>query len=231
MERLRIKSLPEGTGRSLFIGDVHGCADELEALLEAFKPKKKDRIIFVGDLVNRGPDSHRVVKLARDLSAHSVLGNHEQRMLRARKHRDPGLLKGRDRPTYESLTKGDWKWLNALPHIIEIPSIRFLVVHGGFAPGLKWHQQDPELVTRIQVLGPGNQPARRAELPNGAPWADRWKGRRHVVYGHTPRPHPLLHSNATGLDTGCVYGYTLTGFSFPDFTFYKIPAKRPYFDD
>ena len=61
--------------------------------------------------------------------------------------------------------------------------------------------------------------------------ADRWTGSRHVIYGHTPRPHPVLHANATGLDTGCVYGYTLTGISLPDFKVYKVAARRAYFED
>jgi predicted phosphodiesterase len=231
MPDLRIKSLSPSKGRTLFIGDVHGCAEELEQLLVAFNPKPKDRVIFVGDLINRGPDSARVLQLARELSARCVLGNHEQRFLRARKARSPGRLKQRDRLTYDSLSKEDWKWINSWPHVIQIPSLGVLVVHGGFIPGTKWKNQDPDMVTHIQVLTAKDKPARRADLPNGRPWADGWTGKEHVLYGHTPRPHPLFHANATGLDTGCVYGYTLTGLSLPDHTVYKVPARRPYFDD
>jgi predicted phosphodiesterase len=231
MTALRIKSLAPVKGRTLFIGDVHGCADELEQLLVAFDPGKKDRIVFVGDLVNRGPDSPRVLQIARDLSAQCVLGNHEQQLLRARKARAPGRLKRRDRVTYDSLSKADWKWMKQWPHVIEIPSLGVLVVHGGFVPGIRWKEQDPDDVLSIQVIGKGKVPARRADLPNGAPWADGWSGKEHVIYGHTPRPHPLLHANATGLDTGCVYGYALTGFSLPGHRVFKVPARRPYFDD
>lgn len=231
MGGLRIKTLPPTEGRTLFIGDVHGCADELEKLLEAFHPKAKDRIIFVGDLINRGPDSARVMRMARELSAHAVLGNHEVRFLEARKAKNARNLKRKDRASYESLKKSDWKWMNNWPHLIHIPSNNILVVHGGFDPGRHWREQDEDRVTQIQVITAKNKAARRATVPKGAPWADAWKGPEHVIYGHTPRPNPLLHAKATGLDTGCVYGYTLTGFSLPDHTVYKVPAGRRYYDD
>ena len=216
------------------IGDVQGCCNELQLLVDAlnFDPAS-DQLWFVGDLVNRGPDSLESLRFIRHLgsSAVCVLGNHEQRFLATRKADKPGRLKRREQVTYDSLTKADWKWMNAWPHVIEIPEQQILVVHGGFAPEVRWMDQDPDMVTRIQVLSGKNKPSRRAELPNGAPWADSWSGPQHVIYGHTPRPHALLHAKATGLDTGCVYGYALTAISLPDYQVYRIPALRPYFDD
>ncbi|MEX0326758.1 MAG: metallophosphoesterase [Puniceicoccaceae bacterium] len=231
MGGLRIKTLSPAKGRTLFIGDVHGCAKELEKLLKAFKKKKRDRIIFVGDLINGGPKSTRVLEIARDLSAKSVLGNHEVRFLRARKAKNKSYLKRKDREAYESLSKADWKWINAWPHLIHIPESKILVVHGGFDPAVKWRKQDEDMVTQIQVITQKRKPARRATVPRGAPWADAWEGPEHVIYGHTPRPHPLLHAKATGLDTGCVYGYALSAISLPDHTIYRIPASRAYYDD
>jgi predicted phosphodiesterase len=69
--------------RTIAIGDVHGCADELEELLEALNLKPGDRVIQLGDLVNRGPDSRRVIQLARTYKIEAILGNHELRLLTA----------------------------------------------------------------------------------------------------------------------------------------------------
>ena len=231
MGGLRIKTLSPAKGRTLFIGDVHGCVHELEKLLKVMKPGRKDRVIFVGDLINRGPDSARVLEIARDLSAHCVLGNHEVRFLKARKGKSARRLKRKDREAFESLSKADWKWMNAWPHLIHIPGQKYLVVHGGFDPALAWWEQDEDRVTEIQVITRKKKPARRSSVPKGAPWADAWEGPEHVIYGHTPRPHPLLHARATGLDTGCVYGYALTAISLPDHTIYRVPALQRYYDD
>ena len=231
MSAIRTETVPPCPGRTLIIGDVHGCADELEKLLCHFQPGANDRIIAVGDLINRGPDSRRTLQLVRTHAIQTVLGNHEQRLLRAWKDRDPASLKKKDRPTFEALGAADWEWIASWPHMLEIPDLGALVVHAGFDPACPWDHQALETLTHIQVLDPADRPARRVEYPNGRPWADLWSGPSHVFYGHTPRPYPLLHAKATGLDTGCVYGFSLTAVSLPGFVFYKIPAARPYADD
>ena len=78
--------------RTIAIGDVHGCADEFEELLKRLKLKSDDKVIQVGDLVNRGPDSHRVVELAREYQVESIIGNHELRLITARGETSPAYL-------------------------------------------------------------------------------------------------------------------------------------------
>ena len=85
--------------RTIAIGDVHGCADEFEELLAKLELKPDDRVIQVGDLVNRGPDSHRVIELAREYQVESIIGNHELRLLTARGKNKPSLLNQYDRVT------------------------------------------------------------------------------------------------------------------------------------
>ncbi len=229
MGSLLVEKLPKCMGRTLIIGDVHGCLPEFSRLIDQFDPGKEDRVIAVGDLINRGPDSVGTLKLARSLGLRSVLGNHEKRLLNAWRSGNTSRLKGNDLKTFRSLKEKHFQWIATWPHIFKIPSLNALVVHGGFVPGRKWRQQRPTDVTYVQVVDHRGRPAKRAGNPHARPWADFWTGRRHVFYGHTPREEPLLHARATGLDTGCVYGYQLSAISLPDFTIYKIPAAETYY--
>ena len=231
MSRLHIKKLPRAKGRTLIIGDVHGCLEELETIVDAFAPSSKDRLISVGDLINGGPDSPGVLKFARKNNVYSVLGNHEMRFLRARLRDDTELLRKRDLRTYRQLKRADWEYIGSWPHVIRIPSTNHIIVHGGFHPFKPWRKQNPEEVTTIQVIDNKGRPARRADAPKGKPWGKTWKGPEHIYYGHTPRPEPVVHSMATGLDTGCVYGYCLTAISIPDMEFFQVQAQRAYVDD
>ena len=227
---LDIQTLPPCPGRTLFIGDVHGCANELETLITAFDPRPEDRLIGLGDLINRGPDSVAVMDLVRRHGILCILGNHEARLLAAHRRQDPALLKAKDFPTFKNLRPADFETIARWPHVFAIPSLKVIAVHGGFQPGLPWKKQDPAVVLRIQVLDALNRPAKRSDVPDGRPWADTWTGPEHVIYAHTPRPKPLLHAKATGLDTGCVYGHTLTALSLPDGTFHRARARRAYVD-
>jgi predicted phosphodiesterase len=94
-------------GRNIVIGDVHGCLAELVDLLAKLAPAKDDQLIFLGDLVNRGPDSHGVVSLVRSLpNALSLLGNHELRLLQYRKEREPKILKDYDwKPSANTMSR------------------------------------------------------------------------------------------------------------------------------
>lgn len=231
MSGLIIESLPPCKGRTLLIGDIHGCADELKRLLQKFEPRKKDRIIALGDLVNRGPKSRKVMKMARKYGIIPILGNHEMRLLEARNSKRLGPLKLRDRLTYAALRESDWEWMETWPHVIRIKSLNLIAVHGGFLPNKNWKKQSPKLVTNIQVIDKKGNPTKRSRSSSGKPWAKFWMGPEHVVYGHTPRRQALQHQKATGLDTGCVYGNALTALSLPQFKFYKVRADRVYIDD
>jgi predicted phosphodiesterase len=231
MPRLNIRKLPRPKGRTLIIGDVHGCLEELEAIVSAFKPTSKDHLIAVGDLVNGGPDSAGVLKFARAHSIYPVLGNHEMRLLDARQSKKTSGIRAKDARTLSQLKNGDWEWMATWPHVIRIPSINVIVVHGGFHPFKPWRKQKPDEITSIQVIDSKGQPTKRAEAPDGKPWGETWKGPEHVYYGHTPRPEVALTQYTTGLDTGCVYGYILSAISLPEREIYQIEAQRPYIDD
>jgi len=230
MSGLQVRRLSPCKGRTLVIGDVHGCANELLTLIKAFNPGPQDRLMAVGDLINRGPDSRKVLDLVRRWKIEAVQGNHEDRLLTAWRENKESILKAKDVDTFHKLRKKDFATLATWPHILEVPSLKMIVVHGGVDPAMPWPKQDPRTVLTIQVLNNKGRPARRAEAPSGAPWARDWNGPEHVFYGHTPRPHPLCHPFATGLDTGCVYGFTLTAVVLPHTEFLRVHAGKAYVD-
>ena len=171
----------EKPARLLIIGDVHGMLDQLEALLSKadYSSSRGDRVIFVGDLVNKGPKSSGVVQYAMDINATSVRGNHEDKVLRvwagAQEARMQAEVDGKDGDkayeafkndlgsgkqkaleTAESLTQEQRAWLSALPVALrlgDLPGIGDVaVVHGGMVPGLALDEQEPWAMYNIRAL-------------------------------------------------------------------------------
>ncbi|HTX64967.1 MAG TPA: metallophosphoesterase [Opitutaceae bacterium] len=216
-------------GRLIAIGDVHGCHAELTDLLEQIAPAKDDQLLFLGDLLNRGPDSLKVLELARSLKATTLLGNHELRLLTYRITKDRAVAKEDDLVTYEQLRPEDWAYLEAMPLTHHVPEFETVFVHGGFVPGEPWEQQPAGVVTRIQVIDAEGKPRRRADCPDGRAWADLWTGPPFVVYGHTPRPEIYALKWSVGIDTACVMGGHLTAYLLPEKRFVQVKARKAYF--
>lgn len=214
--------------RTIAIGDVHGCADEFEALLNLLKIREGDRIIQVGDLVNRGPDSHRVIELARSYKVAAILGNHELRLLTARRKDKPQILKDYDKATIDQLTTEDWEYLEHLPKFKYDGLRDTVIVHGGFLPNQPWQTQHVDVTTSIQVIDKNGKPAKRSDAPEAKAWAEHWNAPPFVVYGHTPRAEVAYHPGAIGIDTGCVYGGHLTAYVLDDKSIIQVKAKMAY---
>lgn len=214
--------------RTIVIGDVHGCAEEFEALLLTLKLKRKDRVFQVGDLINRGPESHRAIKLAKKYDVRCILGNHEVRLLEAKQQKNPDMLKSTDLETYHQLTKADWKFLKKLPPYIYRKKLKTVIVHAGFLPKITWHKQDITTITQIRYIDADGNMA-TTDAPSGATsWADSWKGNPFVVYGHNARPEVFKRKGSIGIDTGCVYGGQLTAYIVEDQSIVQVPAKTKY---
>ncbi|MGF1485186.1 MAG: metallophosphoesterase [Opitutales bacterium] len=215
--------------RTLIVGDVHGCADELNALIETIEPDPNDRWIFVGDLLNRGPDTPGVFDLVRELpSMYAILGNHEARLLRYRRNGNATNLRPHDLDTLAELRPEDWELMEAMRLTLELPEEAAVVVHGGFLHTMSWREQPEEIVTRIQVISPEGEPQKRSECPLGVSWAEHWEGPPYVYYGHTPREKVFKRDWSLGLDTGCVYGGHLTACVLPGRELVQVRAKRAY---
>jgi serine/threonine protein phosphatase 1 len=217
------------TGRLIAVGDIHGCHNEFSDLLELLEPTGGDRLVLLGDLVNRGPNSCRVIDLARGVGAISLLGNHELRLLKFRKTGDRKYMKEHDLETFDALRPEDWTYMEAMLLTFEEPDLNTVFVHGGFLPNEPWQKQPAEVVTRIQVVDSEGRPRKRADEPDAPSWADLWGGPPFVVYGHTPRPEVYRLKWSIGIDTGCVLGGHLTAYVLPERRIVQVKARQRYF--
>lgn len=211
--------------RTIIIGDVHGCFDEVQDLLRktGFTPTK-DRLIFVGDLINKGPKSLEVLQFVRSNNYEAVMGNHELgflKYLETGKTRHLGFetLAGEMQNAVE-----DWaQWIAALPPFIEEKD--FLVVHGGLIPGEHPSKSDMNQLARIRTWdGKGLD----LNNPNHKPWFEFYTDTKLVVFGHWALRGLVKRPNAIGLDTGCVYGKELSAVILPEKKIVSVKAKKVY---
>lgn len=200
--------------RWVIVGDVHGCVAELDDLLDRVGISEGDSLVFVGDLVAKGPRSREVLRRARAFGARVAMGNHEERVLEARRAR----LDGRPLPKLDKthaalldqLADDEWAQLESFPLWLELDE-HLRVVHAGLVPGIPMAAQEPYNLTHMRSISDGGEPSSKW----GPPWGARYQGPPHVVFGHNARKDPQLHPDATGLDTGCVYGGALTALVLP----------------
>ncbi len=216
--------------RTVVVGDVHGCLDELRALLErvSFRPGE-DLLVSVGDLVNKGPDSVGVVRLVRSLGGRAVMGNHDDlvvRCLAARRHKDDAGFPEGARRIAKRLDDENAAWLEALPLSLTLPEHHTVVVHAGLEPRIPLSAQRRESLLTMRSVRSDGTPSKRIE--DGEPWASLWPGPEHVLFGHDAVRGLQRWPYATGLDTGCVYGGRLTAMLLPERTLVSVPARRAY---
>lgn len=214
-----------GTGRRLFVGDLHGCRQELDDLLAAFAfAPGRDRLYSVGDVVGKGPDVRGTLRRLKDLGAEAVAGNHEMALLKAAR-KDSASSKGRD--YLQSL--GDeapaWTtWIAAWPLYLDLGDI--LLVHAGLEPGKSDPaDMDPRVLTRIRTWDGEGKDLNRAGDP---PWFEVSQPGKTVVFGHWAMRGLVDLPRFKGLDTGCVYGGKLTGWSPEEGRFFQAPARKVY---
>ncbi len=197
--------------RLFIVGDVQGCADELDDLLRTAAPEAGRRLVFAGDLINRGPRSRAVLERARAEDALAVVGNHED-----------GLIQGKRGASFDRVradlgdSLAEWMgWIRGLPTFLRGDGI--IVVHAGIVPG-----KQPEQCTRMELT--------RLREFEGKPWFDGWSGPETVVFGHWSVRGKVDLPLVKGLDTGCVYGGHLTGLFWPELRWVSVPAHRMWFD-
>ncbi len=218
--------------RTIVVGDVHGCLDELRDLLSACGHTGSDRLVLAGDLVVKGPDSRGVVQLARENRALAVLGNHDAHALRARDQAAAGEagLKPERQQVVDTLAPADWRYLETLPLFLRLGPEEegapdTAVVHAGAVPGIALERQSREHLTALRSIKRDGAPSKRIE---GTPWAALWTGPERLVFGHDAVRGLQQHPMATGLDTGCVYGGRLTALLLPERRLVSVPARRVY---
>lgn len=227
--------------RTLFVGDVHSCADELADLVDRAALVSGDRVFFTGDLLSRGPKPHEVLKLFRELGGQAPVGNHEQKLIDAHRARARGekgpRLGSSHQAIVNELTAEEWELLEGMPLLVDVPEHGIVMAHAGIDPRLPLTAQDAWVVTHIRSIDSEGKPSEKW----GRLWAQDYGGPQHVVFGHNAKKTPQLHPYATGLDTGCVYGGRLTGMLLPEGTppppvadrgdcLISVPARAEYSD-
>lgn len=209
--------------RTIVVGDIHGCFDELKELIERVELQPDDRVVSVGDLITKGPKSREVLELfMTDARFTTVIGNHDL-ALRRKWYGEDVDLKPAQREAHKEL-KGEKdayaSYLNRLPFMIDLGT--HLVVHAGLRPNVELHSQTTGDLTRLRTLGADR------ESDEGTPWYHVYYGEKTVLFGHWPAPEPRRGKKAIGLDTGCVYGYNLTAYIIETDEFVTVRAKRAY---
>ena len=241
------------------IGDVHGCATELEELLGLLGYEPVDQregefpdggpvyahpagrtVVFVGDLVDRGPRILDSLRIARNMvdhgSAVAVPGNHDLKLVRALRGRDVRITHGLDRSLAE---------LDALPEERNQPArdeaVRFLdglvshyvfddgnlvVAHAGLKEEMQGRGSGK--VRDFALYGETTGETDEFGLPVRWNWAAEYRGHAMVVYGHTPVPEPEWLNRTINIDTGCVFGGRLTALRYPEKELVGVPSHEVY---
>jgi protein phosphatase len=220
-----------------FIGDVHGCIDELTALLTkmgyvvagaSMRHPEGRTAFFLGDLVNRGPDAVGVLKLVMAMvaagDAEAVPGNHDDvtRRQLADGYEDPeGVVDGMQQiraagPEFEQRVIG---FFTSLAPSRILDDGRLVAAHAGLPEALQGSEHQD--ARRFAIYG---------ERPDRDRWAREYRGARKVVHGHVPVEDVLWVNGTVDIDTGCVYGGRLTALRYPELEVVAVPAARVYFE-
>jgi protein phosphatase len=235
------------------VGDVHGCRAELEQLLtdlgyalvrdEAGRPVDAvhpggRRVVFLGDLVDRGPDSPGVLRLAMGMVAggHAlcVPGNHEHKLVKALRGRAVRISHGLE-TTLAQLALEDESFrtqveqfcYGLVSHYV-LDDGNLVVAHAGLKEQLQGRAS--ARVRDFALYGETTGETDEFGLPVRYPWADEYRGRATVLYGHTPVPEPMWVNGTLCLDTGCVFGGRLTALRYPERELVSVPAARTYYE-
>ena len=237
------------------IGDVHGCFDELAALLERLDyrletltdPSGETRYsvthpqgrkaVFVGDLVDRGPAVTNVLRLVMSMATEGtglcVAGNHESKLLRRLQGRDVQVSHG----LAESLAQLDMEsegfrqqvaeFLDGLVGHYVFDDGDLVVAHAGIKE--EYQGRASARVRDFCLYGETTGEMDEYGLPIRANWANGYRGRATVVYGHTAVVGPAWLNRTINIDTGCVFGGQLTALRYPEREFVSVPAARAYY--
>ncbi|WP_405889932.1 polynucleotide kinase-phosphatase [Streptomyces sp. NBC_00133] len=239
----RYNDLTRLTGPFDIIGDVHGCRSELETLLatlgyvDGAHPEGRTAV-FVGDLVDRGPDSpgvlRRVMSMVASGNALCVPGNHENKLGRWLKGRNVQHSHGLAE-TIEQLEKEDDAFREQVREFIDslvshyvLDGGKLVVCHAGLPE--KYHGRTSGRVRSHALYGDTTGETDEFGLPVRYPWAEDYRGRAAVVYGHTPVPNTSWINNTICLDTGAVFGGKMTALRWPERELVDVPAEKVWYE-
>ncbi len=223
------------------IGDVHGCRSELETLLTKLGWEDDHHpggrtAVFVGDLVDRGPDTpgvlRRVMAMVDAGTALCVQGNHEAKLVRALRGGDVrvahGLAQSLEQLAREpaEFRERAREFMAGLPYQLSLDDGRLVVAHAGLREDL--HGVDSGRARSFALYGDTTGQRDEYGLPVRLPWQDDYRGGATVVYGHTPVLEARWVHNTICLDTGVVFGGRLTALRYPERELVDVPAEQQW---
>lgn len=209
--------------QALVIGDIHGCYEELQELIQKSGLSEGDLIVSIGDCVDRGPDTPAVLRYFNEQkNAQLIMGNHERKHVRASRHevklsRSQIISKMQFGEEYPKALE----FMGDLPIYLDLPEA--LVVHGYFEPGLPVEQQLPSVL--CGTMGGDKHLTEHYSQP----WYELYDGSKPILVGHqnySGTDQPFVYQDRVfGLDTDCVTGKSLTGLVLPSFRFVSVPSR------
>lgn len=229
--------------RTIIVGDIHGCIDEFKELIQTLSYNKtSDRMILLGDLIDRGPDSAAVVKKAREMGLECVMGNHEYKYLKW--YKSVGTRGDvYDKVSYYSkFSEEDINYIWQMPTYIKLDNV--IVVHAGLRPGISLSNQSKDDLMYLRYTDADRKflslkkVAKLGKEETGAHfWTEFWYGPESVVYGHNVHSmtDPLIEEvypgvTCYGLDTGCCFGGRLTAIILETKEIIQVQAKKTYYE-
>jgi len=223
------------------IGDVHGCADELEELLarlgwsEGRHPEGR-KVVFLGDLVDRGPRVPDVLRIAMDMvkarTALCVPGNHDDKLKRYLQGKKVRIAHGLEQSIEQiedhpaAFRERALAFLDGLVSHYVLDGGRLVVAHAGMKQEMQGRASGR--VREFALYGETTGESDEFGLPVRYNWAADYRGNAMVVYGHTPVHRPEWLNNTINIDTGCVFGGDLTALRYPELELVSVPARRTY---
>ncbi|MFD9105837.1 polynucleotide kinase-phosphatase [Streptomyces virginiae] len=239
----RFNDLTHLTGPFDIVGDIHGCSSELETLLaklgyeDGVHPEGRTAV-FVGDLVDRGPDSpgvlRRVMGMVTSGNALCVPGNHENKLGRYLKgskvQQTHGLAETIEQLSHEpqEFVEEVRQFIRGLVSHYVLDGGKLVVCHAGLPE--KYHGRTSGRVRSHALYGETTGETDEFGLPVRYPWAEDYRGKAVVVYGHTPVPNTAWINNTICLDTGAVFGGRMTALRWPERELVDVPAEKVWYE-
>lgn len=216
--------------KTFIIGDIHGCNEELQTLLDRAGLAADDQIISIGDIVDRGPDSAGALNFFRqNPQARAIMGNHERKHVRwLRRELRPAASQVIARYQIgETDYPSAVAFMDSLPRYLELPDA--ILVHGFYEPGVPLNEQRETVI--VGTLSGEDHLRKHYKWP----WYELYDGPKPLIVGHrdyTDRMQVLNYQDKVyGLDTRCVYGGSLTGLLLPDFKLISVPSRGDHWND
>jgi hypothetical protein len=210
--------------RTLFIGDVHGCFDELIKLLDkvSYRPAN-DRLIYLGDILNKGEKSLETLNFVKEQNIECILGNNEIGFLDLMEnggYHGSSLVKMKE--SLGNRAEEFYDWVKKFPLYIEED---FIAVHAGLAPGLKPEECSRRILTTIRTWDGVGKNLNNKEDPS---WYELYQGKKTIIYGHYASKGLQVRDKTIGLDSGCVFGGHLSCLEWPSRKLTQVKASKVY---